>query len=216
VNPKVTDERKHATRERILQSAQELFSEKGFHGTSMDDIVEKSGMSKGAIYGHFESKDALIMAARQWKQRVYLDGLKSRFSPDDSAFTRLMKMYRDIFPSPDEDSGETCCTEEECIELYRINLEFLIHASRTESLRGGAEDIAITGHRFVGDIVNDGVKDGEFRDDVNPEAVTAILDAILDGLAFHMAVGKKMDWKEVDDTLAKLIEEGLISKNGGK
>ncbi len=50
------------TRERILDSALNLFSRKGYHDTRMDEIVDESETSKGAIYFHFPSKERLFLA----------------------------------------------------------------------------------------------------------------------------------------------------------
>lgn len=50
------------TRERILDSALNLFSRKGYHDTRMDEIVDESATSKGAIYFHFPSKERLFLA----------------------------------------------------------------------------------------------------------------------------------------------------------
>lgn len=47
-------------RRQIVEAAVQVFSERGFHGARMDDIVEQSGLSKGALYWYFESKDQLI------------------------------------------------------------------------------------------------------------------------------------------------------------
>jgi AcrR family transcriptional regulator len=46
-------------RERILAAAQEVFAQRGYHGSSLDDIAKASGTSKALIYEHFESKQAL-------------------------------------------------------------------------------------------------------------------------------------------------------------
>lgn len=51
-----------ATRERILDAALLAFSRKGYHGTRLDDIVEVSETSKGAIYFHFANKERLFLA----------------------------------------------------------------------------------------------------------------------------------------------------------
>ncbi len=51
-----------ATRERILDAALQIFSHKGYHDTRMDEIVEGSETSKGAIYFHFPNKERLFLA----------------------------------------------------------------------------------------------------------------------------------------------------------
>ena len=51
-----------ATRERILDAAMLTFSRQGYHGTRLDDIVDASETSKGAIYFHFANKERLFLA----------------------------------------------------------------------------------------------------------------------------------------------------------
>ena len=50
------------TRERILDAALNIFSSKGYHDTRMDEIVEESDTSKGAVYFHFPSKQRIFLA----------------------------------------------------------------------------------------------------------------------------------------------------------
>jgi len=58
--PKVTEEHRKGRRREILGAALRCFARKGFHATSMSDIIAESGLSAGAIYGHYASKDDLI------------------------------------------------------------------------------------------------------------------------------------------------------------
>jgi AcrR family transcriptional regulator len=51
-----------STRDRILDVALDLFTEQGFDGTSLRQIAEKLGVTKAALYYHFESKDDILMA----------------------------------------------------------------------------------------------------------------------------------------------------------
>ena len=61
--PKVSDAHREARREQIAVAALACFAEKGFQRTSMADIIEASGLSAGAIYLHFESKQQIVLAA---------------------------------------------------------------------------------------------------------------------------------------------------------
>ena len=60
--PKVSQAHLDARRHQILDAARTLFATKGFAGTSTADLVEASGMSNGAIYRYFKSKNELITA----------------------------------------------------------------------------------------------------------------------------------------------------------
>lgn len=61
--PKVTEEHRAARRQQIAQAALRCFARNGFAATSMADIIAESGLSAGAIYGHYKSKDELIALA---------------------------------------------------------------------------------------------------------------------------------------------------------
>jgi AcrR family transcriptional regulator len=51
------------TKQHIIEIAAPIFNRKGYVGTSISDILEKTGLTKGAVYGHFENKDDLAVAA---------------------------------------------------------------------------------------------------------------------------------------------------------
>jgi AcrR family transcriptional regulator len=61
--PKVSDAHREARRHEIATAALRCFARKGFAATSMADIIAESGLSAGAIYGHYKSKDELITLA---------------------------------------------------------------------------------------------------------------------------------------------------------
>lgn len=60
--PKVTPEYRAERRAHILAAARRCFIRNGFHAASMHDLVEEAGMSSGAVYRYFPSKDAVIEA----------------------------------------------------------------------------------------------------------------------------------------------------------
>lgn len=61
--PKITEERRTLRHRQILHAARKCFQRDGLHATTMDDIIQASGLSAGAVYGYFKSKDSLILAA---------------------------------------------------------------------------------------------------------------------------------------------------------
>lgn len=61
------------TEERILKHSMRLFSEKGYHGTSIDDITQASGLTKGALYWHFKSKEDLLKRIIEEYENSFLD-----------------------------------------------------------------------------------------------------------------------------------------------
>ncbi len=69
------------TRRRILEEAYRLFVEHGYHGTSLSRLMEATGLSKGAIYHHFSSKEAIFVAVLAWKVEELLEALRTVDAP---------------------------------------------------------------------------------------------------------------------------------------
>jgi AcrR family transcriptional regulator len=93
--PKVTEQHRERRRDQIVDAALRCFAAKGFQRTSMADIIGESGLSAGAIYGHFEGKQqiALAVAQRILGNRMieFGDRLESTGElPPPSAMLRLM------------------------------------------------------------------------------------------------------------------------------
>ena len=56
------EEKSTLSKEKIMNAAGEVFVQKGFDAATMQDIMEKCGLSKGAIYHHFKSKEEIMQA----------------------------------------------------------------------------------------------------------------------------------------------------------
>jgi TetR/AcrR family transcriptional regulator, transcriptional repressor of aconitase len=60
--PKVSEAHRDARREQIVSAARQCFRRRGFHATSMQDVLGEAGLSAGAFYLYFKSKDDLVVA----------------------------------------------------------------------------------------------------------------------------------------------------------
>ncbi|MHA1939873.1 MAG: TetR/AcrR family transcriptional regulator, partial [Candidatus Thorarchaeota archaeon] len=186
MSPRTTENQWQETHSRIMDSAERLFSMKGFNGTSMNDIVKDSDISKGAIYGHFESKEKLFLAL--WERQAVggIDQLKQMFSSEDNALDKLLKV-----------ATMTISTSCDCPrEMGRMQMEFMVAASRMKSLEPDMMKRYETIHSFIQEIFEEGVEKGEFREDLDYQALTSILFAAIDGIGFHYAtLGIEFDGK---------------------
>jgi TetR/AcrR family transcriptional repressor of nem operon len=104
---KVTREQVAKNRQRILEVAGKLFREKGFDGVSVADIMKSAGLTHGAFYGHFASKEELAARACANAVAKTLDiwtGLASDKSPDQLG--AIVANY--LTPSHRDDLGGGC------------------------------------------------------------------------------------------------------------
>jgi AcrR family transcriptional regulator len=98
--PRVVPEYKEEARTRILSAANQVFGEKGYRQATMDDVAKKLGVSKGALYLYFASKEELFAEICRSEPQAFKEILYSCFGenkhPLDSAgefFDKMLKRY---------------------------------------------------------------------------------------------------------------------------
>jgi len=84
-------------RERLLETATELFAEKGYAGASVREIVEKAGVSKPVLYYYFKSKEGLFYAILEWAANVQQDVLNEIFESRGTVLERFIFLYRRLY-----------------------------------------------------------------------------------------------------------------------
>lgn len=85
-----------ATRERILDAALMAFSRQGYHGTRLDDIVEESATSKGAIYFHFANKERLFLALVDQFADLLERRVQEAIAPEPPGMTRVRTAVEEV------------------------------------------------------------------------------------------------------------------------
>jgi len=105
---RVTREQAAANRERIIETAGELFRSKGFSGIGVADIMKAADLTHGGFYGHFASKDDLIaQASRRSMQRAAQNWRKVVVAKSGGdAFSTLLTRY--LSPRHRDDPGHGC------------------------------------------------------------------------------------------------------------
>jgi AcrR family transcriptional regulator len=71
-------ERGQGARERILDTAYELFSHRGIHDVGVDELVARAGVAKATLYKHFNSKDELVLAFLERREQIWTYGWVER------------------------------------------------------------------------------------------------------------------------------------------
>jgi TetR/AcrR family transcriptional regulator, transcriptional repressor for nem operon len=90
---------KEASRDNILKAAAHLFREKGFHATGVDQLMEKAGLTAGAFYAHFKSKEDLLLEVLKYsleKNRGRLLEGTSEMKPDQMVETVLSRYVSEL------------------------------------------------------------------------------------------------------------------------
>ncbi|MEJ5339030.1 MAG: TetR/AcrR family transcriptional regulator [Aquificaceae bacterium] len=119
-----------SARERIIQSAKELFSQKGYNHTTVEDIVKHAGLSKGAFYFYFKSKDQLMEELINSMANRTKEIMKRWLEKDVSAEEAIKGHIRDFLLECYEDRHiayvfffELMCSKEEFRKLHSMHLQ---------------------------------------------------------------------------------------------
>jgi len=99
---------KRETRQRILESARRLFNSKGFAEVSIDEVMDKAGLTHGGFYRHFKDKSELYAEAVRWFlcEEAPKPWQRPRRTPRKSRAQRIVDAY---FSLDHFDDRESCC-----------------------------------------------------------------------------------------------------------
>jgi len=190
-------QRSEETRARIVESAIKLFSNRGYNAASVDDICEEAGISKGAFYHHFESKQALFLALLDgWLQAI--DNAVEA-SKDKTAAEAFMQMT-EAFPYIFETAGEG----------LPMLLEFWLQASRDKKVWEASIAPYRRYHKYFTSLIKKGVDEGSFVE-VTPELASRMIVSTAMGLLLQSLLDPKgAKWEKVARDSTTLLLNSLL------
>ncbi|MFR5080281.1 MAG: TetR/AcrR family transcriptional regulator [[Clostridium] innocuum] len=165
------------TVEKILEVSLALFNEKGYEKTTIQDIVNALGMSKGAIYHHFKSKDEIIEAL---SERCYHNDTQMELLRNASDKTGIEKLRAIIYRQIQNE-------EKQQIDTISINL----WKNPKIFMSGMAENLSVNS-QIVERILQEGMADGSIRSQ-NPLCAAQVLMLLLNYWICSPIVLKELD-----------------------
>lgn len=89
----------------IIETVAPIFNKHGYVGTSMSDLTEATGLTKGAIYGNFENKEALALSAFEYNRNQLLSAIDAKLGEHEGAMDKLFTLIQfykqyDVFTLP--------------------------------------------------------------------------------------------------------------------
>lgn len=190
-------ERKQEAEEALLDAAAELVVEQGIVQTSLAQIGERAGYSRGLVNHHFGTKDALIERLVKRSRRQFLERVNP--SPDDSGLESIIKSadaYIRIFLSKRSRPA--------LVVMWGAALpESAAHESAIAESDEGARLMIVNG-------VRRGQKDGSISKDVDPDAYAVAHFGMLRGIAGQLMIKpNKIKGRELREEIRRLIEASL-------
>lgn len=192
--PKVSEEHAAARREQILTAAQKCFARKGFHASSMNDVFAEAGLSAGAVYSYFKSKDEIIAAMADRAVSLvspFFDAVLAEdpTPPLDEVVRRFAELLRELSEGPMSVAPQvwSAATYDPAITpAVKVNMR---------RMRDFWIEIALREQQA-----------GRLAPDADPAAVGSVL--------FTMVPGFLLGHRLLDDMTPETVERGLRDLRG--
>ncbi len=190
---------KHAPQEtrraQILAAAIACFADKGYYGTSIDDIAARTHLSKGAIYHHFESKHDIFLA------------LFEEWTADLLTRWRSIGEKSGPLEALGQGAQEALSLVEDLVPLSRAGLEFCSHAARDDELRERMAGVYAEARRYLTGLIEEARHQG-LLSDVSAPLMATVLIAMFEGLFLLKAIDPEAvdvaaAWQEGTSALLK-------------
>ena len=167
------DESRAVTRARLVLAATEVFAERGFYGTSVEEIAARAGYTRGAFYSNFDDKEEAYLAVldqRSDQQIAEITELVKGASSADELFTNLRRRHD---RRPDDPTW------------VALGLEFRLHAIREPSVRARLVQRERLIRRAYGRAISAQFKALGIRAPAPLDHLGAVIEALDHGLALQ-------------------------------
>ena len=150
--------KKESIKNRIVTAAWQLFYEKGYNGTTVDDIIELSGTSKGSFYYYFNTKDELLNTLSMILDDFY-EELEVKMDANMNSFYKLLYINYEAHSMMEE----------------KISIDLLASLYSTQLVAQGERHLLDQNrsyYKLVTKIVDEGQKKGQIRSDMPISEIT--------------------------------------------
>ncbi|NOY99444.1 MAG: TetR/AcrR family transcriptional regulator [Chloroflexi bacterium] len=194
-------QRSETTRAHILDAARKLFARSGYESASVDAICAEAGVSKGAFYHHFPTKQAIFLQLLEnWLSGLETQLETAREGTENVAqvFVNMTALIPGIFRDADQ--------------RLPMFLEFWAQASRDKTVW----DATISPYRryrdFFAELIEQGVAEGTFRE-VNPQIAAEMIVSLAVGTLLQgLLDARGTDWQQTAIESMQIMMTGLAKE----
>jgi AcrR family transcriptional regulator len=172
------------TRQHIIECTAPLFNQKGFDGTSLADLTEVTGLTKGALYGNFASKDEMALEAFRYSikrvkamVRMELEGVSSY----KKQLQALLGFYSTYVFNPPIPGG--CPLLNTAIDADDHHL----------SMRRVVAKELVSTIQFISDLIQKGIDAHEFKSTINPAEIAYVIFCSVEGALMFSRVERSRE-----------------------
>ncbi len=169
------------TRQQIIEKTAPLFNKKGFDGTSLSDLTETTGLTKGAIYGNFTDKDEIALEAFKYSIKKVKQVAQAKVEQADTFRKQLFALfdfYAEYVFDPPIPGG-----------CPMLNMAIEADDHRTSMRKVVTKELMDT-ISFIASLIEKGIKAGEFKKDTKSNEIAYTLFCSIEGALMFARVEK--------------------------
>lgn len=205
MTPKISKSEKEKRRMHIIHSATEVFVRKGFVTSTMQDIVDETGMSRGWVYIYFSSKEEImkaILAENDKETEAQITNLSTSGLPIWQGLCGII----DVMEQQLNNAGD---------DLAIVIYEYFISGWKQPERRSFLEEHYRKQHDYLITYLQKGVTNGEFTPKADVEVIVKMITSYFEGVLLHTkAAGNKNVRVEEQLRLFKLVLKDILQVKG--
>lgn len=192
---------KQTVKQRIIETALNLFQQKGYHGVSVDEIVEKAGTSKGGFYHNFKSKNELLYEIHDVFISYVLKETIVAYEQYDSPIEKVCAMLYTFTNVFDLYQRHITVFYDESAYLPPT-YKTIIKAKRTAY------------RKLIEQVIEDGKKSGHFRENISTTITTMAIIGLVNWTYKWYKPNGKLTMKQITEYFNDLILRGICTQQG--
>lgn len=191
------------TSQKILNQAMRIFLEKGYHGTSIDEITKAAGLTKGALYWHFKSKEDLLRRIIDEHEERFLNGLIKAVKEVEGGVVDKFEKYIRF------NSAFAYYNRELCVSFTTLAAELVgAHHEIEPQIKRSFKKY----QRFLSGLISQGKREKIFKREIDSDLAALAIIAFHSGILLHWYMNRdEIDGEAYVKTFKKIILQGLLA-----
>ena len=199
--PNVPESYLKARQDQIINAAVVCFSRKGFHQTTMKDICDEAGLSTGAVYNYFPSKEDIVARCAEMSLQRNMEMFASASGKGTvEAFKDVLQMLFSLVKQENID------------QVFSFDLELWAESTRNPKVREALHKNEEGNLTVLTKMVKDGQEQGIFNPEVDARSFARLLFSTFAGFEIQLASNPDMDIDSYKAVLESLIDGTLVNK----
>ena len=192
------------TKTKIINAAKKIFSKKGYHKATIDDIAKEAKIAKGTVYFHFTSKEKLFISIIEKEFENTYEMIKEARNYSNDIFEKIKNMIREFWLNTESKRKLflTLMYEPPLLKKMKIKYIFINKIKSINSL--------------IENVIKEGIKKGNIKN-IKPAFITAVLNGMIRGIIFSKIVLKRKSNMEEDIALIiEILKNGIATKEDSR